>query len=82
MRVLDKVEGIVFGKPFNKIYYEAYENEILKIVRKSENPNISILYNLSFGHNEPKHSVPYDLSAKINCYTKRFEIKESAVIDF
>ncbi|WP_275126059.1 hypothetical protein [Staphylococcus equorum] len=37
---------------------------------------------MSFGHNEPKHSMPYGLSAKINCYTQQFEIKESAVIDF
>ncbi|MDG0842292.1 LD-carboxypeptidase [Staphylococcus equorum] len=80
--VLDKVEGIVFGKPFNQIYYEAYKNEILKIIKKSKKPNIPILYNLSFGHNEPKHSVPYGLSAEVNCYTKRFKIKESAVIDF
>ena len=60
--VLDKVEGIVFGKPFNQIYYEAYKNEILKIIKKNKNPNVAILYNLSFGHNEPKHSMPYGLS--------------------
>lgn len=80
--VLDKVEGIVFGKPFNQIYYEAYKNEILKIIKRSNKPSIPILYNLSFGHNEPKHSMPYGLSAKINCHTQQFEIKESAVIDF
>ena len=62
--------------------YEEMLEDYQSIIKKSKNPNVPILYNLSFGHNEPKHSMPYGLSAKINCYTQQFEIKESAVIDF
>ncbi|USC87116.1 LD-carboxypeptidase, partial [Staphylococcus xylosus] len=43
--------------------------------------HLPILYNLSFGHNEPKHILPYGVEAQINCETKQFFINENGVIE-
>ncbi|MBU0437470.1 S66 family peptidase [Staphylococcus succinus] len=79
--VLEHLNGIIVGKPFNNLYYTEYKAELLKIIEKNENKHISILFNLSFGHCEPKHSLPYGVLAEINCSEKSFEIIESSVVD-
>ncbi|PHK48969.1 S66 family peptidase [Staphylococcus edaphicus] len=77
--ILSQCNGLVIGKPFNNIYYEAYKERILNVLKRYKLIDIPVLYNMSFGHNEPKHTVPYGLQAEINCYSKQFLIKESAV---
>lgn len=39
-----------------------------------------VFYNLSFGHNEPKHAIPYGLTAQIDPLTSQFSIDENSVI--
>lgn len=36
--------------------------------------------NLSFGHNEPQHAIPYELTAQIDPLTSQFSIDENSVI--
>ncbi|MDU0461772.1 S66 family peptidase [Staphylococcus ureilyticus] len=78
--ILNHLNGMVFGKPFNNVYYENYKREILKIIKKSNNPKMVVFYNLSFGHNEPKHAIPYGLTAQIDPLTSQFSIDENSVI--
>ncbi|WP_426443954.1 S66 family peptidase [Staphylococcus xylosus] len=79
--VFHKVNGIIFGKPFNNVYYEQYKDEILTFFNEETLKHLPILYNLSFGHNEPKHILPYGFEAQINCETKQFFINENGVIE-
>ncbi|WP_436938384.1 hypothetical protein [Staphylococcus xylosus] len=79
--VFHKVNGIIFGKPFNNIYYEQYKDEILAFFNIEPLKQLPILYNMSFGHNEPKHILPYGVGAQINSETKQFFITENAVTE-
>ena len=79
--VFHKVNGIIFGKPFNNIYYEQYKDEIVAFFNIEPLKQLPILYNLSFGHNEPKHILPYGVGAQINSETKQFFITENAVTE-
>jgi muramoyltetrapeptide carboxypeptidase LdcA involved in peptidoglycan recycling len=41
--------------------------------------DLPILYNLNFGHTEPKFILPCGAMAEINCDTKTFTILDSGV---
>lgn len=41
--------------------------------------DLPVLYNASFGHNEPKCIIPYGLKAEIDTEKLTFKILESAV---
>jgi muramoyltetrapeptide carboxypeptidase LdcA involved in peptidoglycan recycling len=42
--------------------------------------DLPILYNMNFGHTEPKICLPYGAMAEINCDKSSFSILESAVL--
>lgn len=80
--ILDKISGIIIGKPQDEKYYEEYKKEILKVVRhEAKRDNLPIFYNMNFGHTDPMCVLPYGVEAEIDCDNKRFTIKESAVVD-
>ncbi|KQL54384.1 peptidase S66 [Heyndrickxia shackletonii] len=77
--ILQKANGIIFGKPQDEMYYEEYKAEIQKVMREFHLEDLPILYNLNFGHTEPKFILPYGAKAEINCDKKTFTILESGV---
>lgn len=80
--ILNRIKGIVFGKPFDMKYYDAYKASILKIVRDELKLNdLPILYNLNFGHTAPMFTIPFGVKATINCDHKTFVIDESGVLE-
>lgn len=81
MGVLNRAKGMVFGKPQDETYFEEYKDAIQKILAEYDREDIPVLYNLSFGHCEPKFCIPYGAMAEINCEQKTFSILESGVID-
>ena len=80
MGVFEIVKGIIFSKPYNNKYYEEYKVEIVKVLKEYGGNNLPVLYNLSFGHTEPKFCIPYGAMAEIDCENLSFSILESAVI--
>ena len=80
MGVLEKINGIIFGKPADEEYYDKYKNVILKVLAEYGRRDLPVLYNLSFGHCEPKVCIPYGAMAEINCEEKTFSILESGVV--
>ena len=74
-----KAKGIIFGKPKDEQYYEEYKHEILKVMREYNLEDLPILYNLNFGHTEPKFILPYGAMAEIDCGNGSFSILESGV---
>lgn len=77
--ILNKVNGIIFGKPQDEAFYNEYKVEIRKVMKEFNLQNLPILYNLNFGHTEPKFILPYGAMAEINCDEKTFSILDSAV---
>ena len=55
------------------------KKSILKVMKEFGLENLPILYNLNFGHTEPKFVLPYGALAEINCENGTFSILESGV---
>lgn len=77
--ILQKAKGIIFGKPKDEMYYEEYKHEILKVMKEHNLEDLPILYNLNFGHTEPKFILPYGAMAEIDCENVSFSILENGV---
>ena len=77
--ILGKVNGIIFGKPIHEKYYEEYKKEISMVLTEYQLENLPVLYNMNFGHTEPKCILPYGRMAEINCDDKTFSIIDHAV---
>ena len=77
--ILQQAKGIIFGKPQNEKYYEEYKESIRRIMKELDLSELPILYNLNFGHTEPKFVLPYGRVAEINCENISFSILEGAV---
>lgn len=77
--ILKRANGILFGKPQDEKYYEEYKEEIRTVMKEFDLGDLPILYNLNFGHTEPKIVLPYGAKAEINCEAKTFSILESGV---
>lgn len=79
--ILNKANGIIFGKPYDNMYYEEYKKAILKVVRDElKLSDLPILYNMNFGHTAPMMTIPYGAMAEIDCNKLNFSIMESGVI--
>lgn len=78
--ILQKSKAIIFAKPYQEKYYDEYKASIMKIVSELGLDNLPIVYNMSFGHNEPMICLPYGAMAEIDCNRKTFSILESGVI--
>ncbi|MCT2537686.1 LD-carboxypeptidase [Aquibacillus koreensis] len=78
--ILQESKGIVFGKPQDETYYDEYKQAILKVMKEYSLEELPILYNMNFGHTEPKSILPYGAKAQINCENKIFSILENGVV--
>ncbi len=78
--ILQKAKGIIFGKPYQEKYYKEYKEVIKKVVSELQLYDVPIVYNMSFGHNEPMTCLPYGAMAEIDCDKKTFSILESGVV--
>lgn len=77
--ILQVAKGIIFGKPQDEKYYESYKEVIKQVMQEYHLEDLPILYNLNFGHTEPKFVLPYGILAEINCKEETFSILESSV---
>ncbi|WP_238999233.1 S66 family peptidase [Macrococcoides bohemicum] len=76
---LDRINGIIFGRPQNGDLYDEYKEVVQKIMKEWGHEDKPVLFNASFGHNEPKCIVPYGRNAVIDADNKTFIITENAV---
>lgn len=77
--ILQEVKGIIFAKPQHEKYYEEYKESIATIMLELGLNELPILYNLNFGHTEPRFVIPYGAMAEINCEEVKFSIMDSGV---
>lgn len=85
MGVLNRLSGILFGRPGGNVAlekFEEYDQAILQVVRHEEGlSNLPVITNMDFGHTDPMFVLPYGVQAEIDCIRQRFSILENAVID-
>jgi peptide/nickel transport system substrate-binding protein len=62
------------------INYAIDKESIIKVISEFGLYDIPIVYNMSFGHNEPMMCLPYGAMAEVDCDKKTFSILESGVI--
>lgn len=78
--ILQNINGIIFGKPYDNVYYEEYRKVFIKVIREElKLKDLPILFNVNFGHTAPIITIPYGAKAEINCEEKKFSIVESGV---
>lgn len=79
--ILQKVNGIIFGKPYDNKYYEEYKNVINKVIKNElKLKDLPIIHNMNFGHTAPMMVIPYGALAEIDCDNIKFSILESGVL--
>jgi muramoyltetrapeptide carboxypeptidase LdcA involved in peptidoglycan recycling len=79
--IIEKINGIIVGKPQDETHYEDYKKVITRIVStEAKRPDLPILYNVNFGHTSPICILPYGVTAEINCEEKSLKLLESAVV--
>lgn len=78
--ILNKINGIIIGKPAKEIYYEEYKKAFLKVIREENKLNkLPILYNVNFGHSAPMCTIPYGLNAKVDLKNKQIIIENKKI---
>lgn len=77
--IFEHINGIIIGRPQDGRYYREYKKIWRRILTEAGRSDLPVLYNASFGHNEPKCIIPYGLEAEINTNNLTFKILESAV---
>ena len=77
--ILHQAKGMIFGKPQHEKYYEEYKQSIMRILQEFNLTELPVLYNMNFGHTEPKFILPYGAMAQIDCESVSFSILESGV---
>lgn len=66
----DEISGLIVGKPQDETYYEEYKTVYSEILGKRE---LSVLYNVNFGHALPRTALPYGAMARVNARTQTIE---------
>lgn len=83
MNTLDKLSGIVLGRPggpINPDKFCDYENALVDTVRNEFNlTDMPMVTNLDFGHTDPMFVMPIGASVCINSIDETISINESAV---
>ena len=66
--VFDVVKGVLVGKPQDEAYYQEYKDILIKVI---DNEELSIVYNVNFGHATPRCILQYGVMAKVDMKQKK-----------
>lgn len=80
MGILQRLSGILWGRPQGGVLFEEYAAAIPAVLAEFGCTELPVLYNASFGHNEPKMILPYGALAEIDSEKCRFALLESGVV--
>lgn len=76
-KILDSIKAVIVGKPTDEIYYEDYKDVYREIFKNS---NIPVMYNVNFGHAEPRCFLQYNALATIDFDKKSIVIKSRKLL--
>ena len=69
--VLDAVNGIIAGRPQNRVWYEEYKTVLREMTDRP------VLYNVDIGHGWPKTILPY--GQRVTCFGDRIVLEQAEV---
>lgn len=78
--ILQRLQGMIVGKPYDDNYYEEYKTSIVKVLAEVGRADLPVLYNVSFGHTAPMMTLPIGALAEIVCHQPSFTILEGGVL--
>jgi len=79
--ILEKINGLIIGKPQDEKYYEEYKEQYIRVIRdEAKRYDLPIMYNMNFGHTSPMFILPYGVEAEIDCDNRKFRINEAGVV--
>ena len=85
MGVLERLSGILFGRPGGQVppeNFKLYDDAILATVRDEYTLcALPIVTTMDFGHTDPMFVLPIGLRARLDCDKRRFIILENAVCE-
>lgn len=74
--VINKINGIIIGKPKGETYYEEYKKAFLKVINEEAGlKDLPIMYNVNFGHSAPMCTLPFGLNAIVDLDKKIITIE-------
>lgn len=79
MGILQCVKGIIIGTPPKLENISLIKSTWKRVIKEWNIPNTPILFNASFGHNEPKCVLPYGAIAEIDAHNQTFKIISNTV---
>lgn len=69
--IIDKINGIIIGKPQNEKYYEEYKEVYKNVIGGEANrPELPILYNVNIGHTAPMCIFPFGQKIRVDLNKK------------
>lgn len=77
--VFEVINGVIIGKPQDEVYYEEYKQVYSGVI---DNPNLPIVYNVNFGHAQPKCIIPYGMNVEVNAAEQVIRFKEPLFREF
>lgn len=77
--ILQKINGIVVGKPKDEEFYEEYKEVYRKVLHEFHREALPILYNVNVGHASPIGILPLGIEYEIDLDQKTIRFAESAV---
>ena len=71
--IFEVISGILVGKPQDVAYYEEYKAIYREVINNSSLP---IVYNVNFGHAQPRCVIPYRIKVKVDMREKIIRFTE------
>lgn len=78
MGIFDEVNGIIFGKPQDEVYYEEYKQILIEVV---DNKKLPIVYNVNFGHATPRCVLPIGVKVRVDVLKQEIVFLEKVFMD-
>ena len=66
--IFSVVSGVLFGKPADEWYFEAYQRILREVI---DNPNLPVVVNVNVGHALPRCIVPFGVRARVRVREQR-----------
>lgn len=71
--VFDAVSGVLVGKPQDEAYYQEYKSILTEVI---DNEKLPIVYNVNFGHANPRCALQYGALAKVDMKQKKISLEQ------
>lgn len=72
--IFNVINGIIFGKPQDEVFYDEYKNILIDVV---DNDSLPILFNVNFGHATPRCVLPIGIKVRVDSNKQEIEFLES-----